>query len=193
MQFHNNGYSSPWLLAAGCLLALTACHHAQESLGPEPVIHQFTAEPQVVEMGEAAALTLRYDHGTARVEPRVGQPEGPEPMLVYPETTTEYTLMVTSPEHYPVSAKATVTVKPGLRVTVLGQPAGAGKVTITGPGGFSRTLEGPGPLTGLAPGAYVIKAEPVVVAGRTWKPVPAARTVQVTTGTSVLVLFKAQD
>jgi hypothetical protein len=68
-----------------------------------------------------------------------------------------------------------------LAIAITGLPSGgAGNVTITGPGGFSRTLSATQTLTGLVPGTYAVAATSVVVTGQTWSASPPQQNVTVT-------------
>ena len=71
-----------------------------------------------------------------------------------------------------------------LAVTVSGLPGGAAAdVTVTGPGGFSRTLEGTQTLAGLTPGSYTVNAGSVSSGGAVYAGTPPTQTVAVAEGT----------
>ncbi|HEY7393339.1 MAG TPA: PQQ-dependent sugar dehydrogenase, partial [Gemmatimonadaceae bacterium] len=79
-------------------------------------------------------------------------------------------------------------------VTVSGLPGGVqGAVTITGGGGFSRTLTASGKVNGLQPGSYTVAATDVTNAGTTYVANPASQAVTVTAGATspVAVAYSA--
>ena len=88
------------------------------------------------------------------------------------------------------SATATVTYILGateLAVTIAGLPTGLNAaVSVTGPGGYSRTLATGELLTGLAAGTYTIAAAPVTTDnGTSWRsPVPTTQTIALVSGGS---------
>lgn len=88
----------------------------------------------------------------------------------------------------PVSTSVAYSLSSGrLAVTVSGLPGGAGSnaaVTVTGPGGFTRTVTATTVLTQLAPGLYAVNASNVVTGGFTWRPTPATQTVIVSVSTT---------
>jgi glucose/arabinose dehydrogenase len=70
-----------------------------------------------------------------------------------------------------------------LAITVSNLPAGtAAAVRVTGPNNFTRDYTGSQTATDLAPGAYVITAQPVVVGTQTYVPSPTSQNAQVTAG-----------
>jgi hypothetical protein len=82
----------------------------------------------------------------------------------------------------------------GLTVTISGLPTGtAAAVTVTGPGGFSRTVTTTEGLTGLAPGSYTVAASPVTAGGTTYTPTVSPSGVQVAAGgnPTVTVSYRA--
>jgi hypothetical protein len=73
-----------------------------------------------------------------------------------------------------------------LLVTISGLPTGAqAGVTVTGPGGFSRTLTATGTLTQLAAGDYTVTASDVTHDGSTWTAAPLSQSYTVAAGASV--------
>ena len=92
-----------------------------------------------------------------------------------------------------------------LTVTISGLPGGtAGAVTVTGPGGFVRSLTATTTVTGLVPGGYSVSAANVVVGGVSYvpsqtvqaapvvaSPTPVVKTVQYSIGTGSLGLTLA--
>ena len=77
-----------------------------------------------------------------------------------------------------------------LELVVIGLPAAASaNVTVTGPGGFARTVTATTALEPLEPGTYTITARDVQASGRTFHPGPATQTVLLGAGitTSALV------
>jgi hypothetical protein len=72
------------------------------------------------------------------------------------------------------------TVKSSLSLALTGVPASAqASVTVTGPGGFSRTVTGAGALFGLAPGSYTVIAGGAATADSTYQGRPYRQTVTV--------------
>ena len=64
-----------------------------------------------------------------------------------------------------------------LVVTVSGLPIGAtANVTVTGPGGFSRTVTATTTLTQLSAGAYTVAASDVTLDGPTYSGAPSSQT-----------------
>jgi hypothetical protein len=82
-----------------------------------------------------------------------------------------------------------------LALAVTGLPSGgAGAVSITGPGGFSRTAAGTVTYSNLVPGSYTVTATPVAVSGVSYVPTPATQTVSVVASlvaTGVTVAYAA--
>lgn len=67
-----------------------------------------------------------------------------------------------------------------LAVQVSGAPDGTpSPVSVTGPNGYSNTLNGTATLTDLEPGTYTLTASAITSAGRTYRPSPATRQVVV--------------
>jgi len=85
-------------------------------------------------------------------------------------------------------ASATVTYAAStgsLAVTIGGLPGGtAANVTVTGPGGYSRSLTASQTLTGLLPGSYVTSAASVSAGGATYAPSPSTQSSAVVAGAS---------
>jgi hypothetical protein len=70
-----------------------------------------------------------------------------------------------------------------LTVTISGLPAGfSAAVTVTGPGGFSRSLTATTTLTGLTPGAYTVQANQVGGEGQVYAATPPTQTANVAIG-----------
>ena len=68
-----------------------------------------------------------------------------------------------------------------IAVVVGGLPGGAqGNVTVTGPGGYSRSVTATSTLTLLVPGSYTVSATTVSAAGSTYLPTPTSQQVTVT-------------
>jgi hypothetical protein len=73
-----------------------------------------------------------------------------------------------------------------LVVTVSGLPTGASaNVTVTGPGGFSRTVTATTTLTQLSAGAYTVAASDVTLDGSTYSGAPSTQTYQLAAGATV--------
>lgn len=82
-----------------------------------------------------------------------------------------------------VSYSAAAPTTGGLTITISGLPSGAqGDVTVTGAGGYSRTLTGTTAITNLAPGTYTITAAAVAAGGNNHVPTPASQTASVVAG-----------
>lgn len=64
-------------------------------------------------------------------------------------------------------------------------PSVAGNVTVTGPGGFSRTVPNTTTLDRLAAGAYTVSVADVVHEGSTWSGTPGSQTVVVSAGSTI--------
>lgn len=83
-----------------------------------------------------------------------------------------------------------------LAVAVSGLPAGAeAAVSVSGPGGFARTLTVSQTFGNLAPGAYSLAASGVSFGGSTYQPAPPAQSVTVTEGdtpTTAAVVYQEQ-
>jgi hypothetical protein len=76
----------------------------------------------------------------------------------------------------------------GLTVSVTGLPAGtAAAISVTGPGGFSRSVTATETLTGLASGSYTVRAENVTAGGATYAGNVDRPTVSVTAGSTAAV------
>jgi hypothetical protein len=72
-----------------------------------------------------------------------------------------------------------------LAVTVTGLPQGvAAGITVTGPNGYSATVDASQTLTGLKKGTYVIAAGSIISGASTFLPSPATQSVEVTTTTA---------
>ena len=75
-----------------------------------------------------------------------------------------------------------------LGITISGLPGGTGAaVTVTGPGGFSRSLSTGGTLSAVAPGRYTVSAANVVSGSTTYTPSIARPTVDVVAGSTAAV------
>ena len=67
-----------------------------------------------------------------------------------------------------------------IEVVVGGLPGGAsGSITVTGPGGYTRSVTSNTTLTLLAPGSYTVTAANVTAAGTTYVPTPTSQQVAV--------------
>jgi glucose/arabinose dehydrogenase len=73
-----------------------------------------------------------------------------------------------------------------LRVTVLGVPSGtAAGVTLTGPGGLTRTIDATTTIELLAPGNYTVSAASVQAGGKTYRAAPTTQAVTLTASASL--------
>lgn len=83
-----------------------------------------------------------------------------------------------------------------LAVSVSGLPSGTGaSVSVTGPGGYSKSLSSTTTLSGLEPGSYTVAASSVSEGGVSYAPSPATRSVSVTasaTAATAAVSYTAQ-
>jgi hypothetical protein len=88
----------------------------------------------------------------------------------------------------PAQATVTYSLASGLMsLTVNGLPQTVfANITVTGPGGFSRTVTATSLLTGLTPGAYTIAAGLAQSGSSFWAPNPANQTVTVPATTSAI-------
>jgi hypothetical protein len=67
-----------------------------------------------------------------------------------------------------------------LALQLSGLPGGAsGNVTVTGPGGFTRSVTATSTITGLTPGSYTVTAGTVVSSGESYAPAPTSQQVVV--------------
>ncbi|MHB0949265.1 MAG: hypothetical protein ACYC4J_09400 [Gemmatimonadaceae bacterium] len=79
-----------------------------------------------------------------------------------------------------------------LVVNVVGLPGGvAAAVTVTGPGGYSRTVTRTDTLAALAPGAYLLRTEPLRALGAVWAPPAAEQSVAVAASRSAQLVAVA--
>jgi hypothetical protein len=79
---------------------------------------------------------------------------------------------------------------PSLAITVAGLPAGVdAAISVSGPGGYSRSVTASETLTGLAPGQYTVTALPVSNGSDQYTPTPSTRTVNVTGAASATVTY----
>jgi len=81
------------------------------------------------------------------------------------------------------SPTSSVPTTGSLAIATTGLPAGASpSITVTGPGGFNRSLTADGTLASLSPGNYTIAAAAMVFGGSIYSPAPASQSVAVTAG-----------
>jgi hypothetical protein len=74
-------------------------------------------------------------------------------------------------------------VSGSLAVSVSGLPGGASAaISVSGPGGFARSLTGTQTLSNLAPGAYSLTASNVSFGGSAYSPTPVSQSVTVSEG-----------
>jgi hypothetical protein len=72
-----------------------------------------------------------------------------------------------------------------LILTIGGLPGGVlANVSVTGPGGYSKSLTASQTLTGLVPGSYTVTGTAVVSGGTTYTPSPAVQAISVSAGAS---------
>src|SRR4051812_30078949 len=77
----------------------------------------------------------------------------------------------------------------GLRVSILGLPAGAASgVTVTGPGGFSRLLTSTTTLSQLTAGTYAVSATDVSTSSAQYSPSPVSQSVAVNNSQSTATI-----
>lgn len=158
-----------------------------------PTISRFEAQPAEIEVGESATLLATFEHGNGRIDPTVGAVNSGIATTISPTSTQTYTLQVTGSGGPTATAQATVAVKPGLRVRILGLPTElSAKVSVEGPNGFQRTLAATTNLTGLQPGTYTVRAEPVTDGTPKYHPLTPKQTFEVkTTGLQATVSYPA--
>ena len=73
-----------------------------------------------------------------------------------------------------------------LTVTISGLPgATAAAVTVTGPGGFTRSVTQTTTIGDLVPGTYTLGATAVTVSGSSYEPTPTSQSAAITAGTTV--------
>ncbi|CAN5765639.1 hypothetical protein BH24GEM1_BH24GEM1_27960 [soil metagenome] len=83
-----------------------------------------------------------------------------------------------------------------LALAVSGLPAGVeADVTVSGPGGFSRQVDGSGTLSGLPPGSYVVSASGVAAGAAHYAPSPPSQAIAVNGGdpASAEVVYTVAD
>jgi hypothetical protein len=77
-----------------------------------------------------------------------------------------------------------------LAITVSGLPGGLdAAITVSGPGGYSRSVTASETLTGLTAGQYTLTALPVTDGAEQYNPSPASRTVSVTGAVTASVAY----
>jgi hypothetical protein len=145
--------------------------------------------------GVSASLTVTGANGFSRQLPSGGTlPQLPPGFysVVASAVTANGTLWAPTPPQRTLTVSAgavathTVTyaaVTTALTVTVSGLPAGvSAAVSVSGPGGYSRTLTGSETLTGLSAGSYTIAAAGVTHLGTQYVVTPAAQAVSLGAG-----------
>lgn len=172
-------------------MAALGCAGGGSQSVPPPVIERFQPDNAQVEMGSEVLLEAVFSNGKGVVDHEGGALFGSGVVRVTPMTNTIYTLTVTNGHGESVRRQATVVVNPGLAVTVEGHEGVAGEVTVTGPGGFRRTMVASGLLTGLEPGDYTIEAAPARRGGLTLHPWQPIQELAVQSGTAVKVKYPA--
>jgi CARDB len=97
----------------------------------------------------------------------------------YVATPASRTVQVTAGS-MPGAAFAYALATGGIALNVTGLPGNvASDITVTGPGGFSRTVTATTLLLGLTAGSYTVTARTVSSAGAHWAPNPATQTITV--------------
>ena len=173
------------------LLGLLACGGKSDHREWHPVIERFEASKTSIDPGSEVVLSARYVAGVGTVGPEgLGLPSGGE-LRVKPMVTTAYTLTVTPVRGPSVQRRVTIEVRPGLKVKIKGFEGMAGPVTLTGPGGYTRTLTASGLVSGLADGTYTVTAKPVPHGSSTLHPAQPVQTIQLNKGAAVTVLYPA--
>lgn len=159
----------------------------------------FTIVPTVVDLsvsglpnGTAADITLTSPAGvaspitaTTRIAPaasgrwRLSAGSVTSGGATYLPTPTSRDTTVAAGDTLRLPVQYTITTG-SLAVVVAGLPGGAtGSVSITGPGGYARTVTSTTTLGLLAPGSYRLTAANVSAAGTTYLPSPASQSVTV--------------
>lgn len=104
---------------------------------------------------------------------------------VYTATPAERTVQVVAGSTPTTAAFSYALSTGGIALNVTGLPGNvASDITVTGPGGYSRTVTATTLLLGLTSGSYTITARVVSSAGNHWAPNPASQSVTVTPSTS---------
>lgn len=173
------------------LLGMVGCTDRQSWSHPPPSIERFDASSSAVEIGSTVYLQTRFRNGQGIVFPQAKRVLSGVPVTVAPTETTTYTLIVTGSGGRESSKQTTVTVKPGLAITVRGYKGLAGKVKVEGPHGYTQTLNASGFLTGLEAGEYTVTAAPAETEKAVLHPWQPSQRVQVLTGKAVTVLYPA--
>lgn len=103
----------------------------------------------------------------------------------YTATPASRTVQVTAGST-PIAASFTYALATGgIALNVTGLPGNvASDITVTGPGGYSRTVTATSLLLGLATGSYTVTARTVSSASAHWAPNPASQAVTVAPSTS---------
>jgi len=159
----------------------------------------FTIVPTVVDVsvsglptGAAAAITLTAPSGiaspitaTTRISPaasgrwRLSAGTVTSAGASYQPTPTARDTTVAAGDTLRLPVQYTI-ASGSIEVVVGGLPGGAaGSITVTGPGGYTRSVTATTTLTLLAPGSYTVTAANVTAAGTTYAPTPTSQSVTV--------------
>ena len=174
-----------------CLLGMLTCTDRHSSDQSPPSIERFDASSSAVEIGSAVKLQTRFCNGEGVLFPQAEKVRSGVPVTVVPTETTTYKLIVTDPGGRKSRKQTTVTVKPGLAITMRGHEGLTGKVKVEGPHGYTRTLNASGFLTSLEAGEYTVTAAPAETGQTLLHPWQPSQRVQVVTGKAVTVIYPA--
>lgn len=178
--------------AISMLLVTAACqdHHRSPEPGT-PKVKAFRADVEWLEPGGGTRLVAEFSGGTATIEPGVGEVRSGVPVAVHPRVTTTYTLKVVREGAPAATAMVTIRTPPAIDLEIRGLNQPVHAVTVTGPGGFSRSLDRSTLIKDLAPGTYTIRADPAPGPGGVRRPLRPEQTIEVSGGTAVAVEFAA--
>jgi hypothetical protein len=151
--------------------------------------------------GAAAAVSISSSQGYQRA---VSGSETLSGLTVGSYAVAAVEVVIGGDRYAPALASQTVSVTGGatatlqvayalttarLELSLEGLPAGTAiSLRLTGPGGYSRTLEAGGTITGLIPGTYTLVAPGVITAGDQYRALPESREVVLAAPDTVPVL-----
>ncbi len=186
-------------VAAAISLAV-ACGSGSDgpSEPPPPATGSLTVTITGLPTGTSAAVTVAGPSGFSRT---LTATETLTSLTPGPYTITSSSVTAADGRYAPMPSTLGVTVSAGstpataavsyglatgsLAVTISGLPAGtSGSVTVTGPGGFSRTLIATQTLVGIDPGSYIVTAVDVSTTDNRYVASPAQQTISVNAGTA---------
>jgi len=134
------------------------------SVSSAPFIESFNASAIAITVGWPTNLTPVFGSGTGTIDNGVGTVTSGVPVVVHPSATTTYTLTVTDGTTT-VTQPLEVTVAPGVPSLCIvgpsiGIPGTPGAfplgIHVTGPNGYTQTVNAPKILTNLEIGDYTV-------------------------------------